>query len=146
MSNELVLVDSNILVYAFFRQCEHHERCRALLGQSQAGQVELCVASQNLAEFFAIVTNPRRVAVSRTPSEALDAIERLLAMPGMTLLPTPNDVVFRWIALMRRHSVARGGVFDLQLVATMLGNGIRKIYTLNRADFEPFDEIEVLSP
>jgi toxin-antitoxin system PIN domain toxin len=146
MSDDLALVDSNILVYALFRQCEHHERCRALLDQSQAGHIGLCVASQNLAEFYAIVTDPRRVAVSREPAEALDAIERMLAMPGMTLLPTPTDVVYRWIALARRHPATRGGVFDLQLVATMLGNDIHKIYTFNRADFEPFDEIEILAP
>jgi toxin-antitoxin system PIN domain toxin len=146
MSNDLALVDSNILVYALFRECEHHERCRVFLDQSQAGQVRLCVAPQNLAEFYAVVTDPRRVAVSREPAEALDAIERMLSMPGMTLLPTPNDVVYRWITLARRHPVTRGGVFDLQLVATMLGNDVRKIYTFNRADFEPFDEIEVLAP
>jgi predicted nucleic acid-binding protein len=146
MSDELALVDSNVLVYALFRGCEHHARCRALLDQSQAGQLDLRVAAQNLAEFYAIVTDPRRVAVSRTPSEALDAIERMLAMPGMTLVPTPSDVVHRWITLARRHPVTRGGVFDLQLVATMLGNDIRKLYTFNRADFEPFDEIEVLVP
>jgi hypothetical protein len=45
-----------------------------------------------------------------------------------------------------RHPATRGKIFDLQLVATMLGNGVRKIYTLNRSDFEPFDEIEVLVP
>jgi len=146
MSDDLALVDSNVLVYALFRECEHHERCRALLDQSQAGQRELCVAPQNLAEFYAIVTDPRRVAVSRKPSEAIDAIERMLAMPGMTLLPTPSDLVCRWIALARRHPVTRGQVFDLQLIATMLGNDIRKIYTFDRADFEPFDEIEVLTP
>ena len=85
MSNELALVDSNVLVYALFGECEQYEPSRALLDQSQAGQVELCVAPQNLAEFYAIVTDPRRVAVARKPTEALDAIERMLAMPGMIL-------------------------------------------------------------
>jgi hypothetical protein len=42
--------------------------------------------------------------------------------------------------------VTRGAVFDLQLAATMLGNGVGKIYTVNRSDFEPFEEIEVLEP
>lgn len=133
-------------MYAFYRECEHHERCRTLLDQSEAQQIGLCVAPQNLAEFYAIVTDPRRVALPRQPAEALDAIDRMLAMPGMILLPTPSDVVHRWMVLSRQHPVTRGAVFDLQLVATMLGNGIRKIYTFDRADFEPFDEIEVLIP
>jgi predicted nucleic acid-binding protein len=32
------------------------------------------------------------------------------------------------------------------LVATMLGNGVRTIYTFNREHFERFDEIDVLTP
>ena len=47
---------------------------------------------------------------------------------------------------MHQHPVTGGGVFDVQLAATMLGNGVRKIYTLNASDFRPFDEIEVLTP
>ena len=65
-------------------------------------------------------------------------------MPGMTLLPMPGNVVQLWAAMARRHPVTRGAVFDLQLVATMLGSGVRKIYTFDRSDFEPFSEIEVL--
>jgi hypothetical protein len=43
------------------------------------------------------------------------------------------------------HSFGRD-VFDLQLVATMLGNGVRRIYTFNAKDFEPFQELEVIVP
>ena len=110
------------------------------------GRSSFAFAPQNLAELYAIVTDSRRVSISRQPSDALEAIERLLAMPGMRLLPTPSDVVCRWIALARRHPVTRGRVFDLQLIATMLGNDVRKIYTFDRSDFESFDEIEVLVP
>ncbi len=106
----------------------------------------LCVAQQNLAEFYAVVTDPRRVTEPRQPAEALEAIKRLIAMPGICLLPLPADIVERWIALMRNRPVRRGAAFDVQLVATMLGNGIRKIYTLNDSDFRPFDQIEVFAP
>jgi len=110
------------------------------------GKLSFASRRRILPNFYAIVTDPRRVATARQPADALDAIERMLAMPGMKLLPTPSDLVDRWIALARRRPVTRGAVFDLQLVATMLGNGVRKIHTFDRADFEPFDEIEVLAP
>ena len=146
MPGDVALVDSNVLVYALYEGCIHHKRCRALLDQAQAGQIDLCVTLQNVAEFYAVVTDPRRVDTPQKPKEAINVIERLLMMPGITLLAAPGDVVQRWVALLRRHPVTRGAVFDLQLVATMLGNGVRKIYSFNAADFEPFDEIEVLTP
>lgn len=47
----------------------------------------------------------------------------------------------------RRPSVVVGGdLFDIQLVATMLGNGITRIYTFNRDAFVPFSELEVITP
>jgi predicted nucleic acid-binding protein len=37
-------------------------------------------------------------------------------------------------------------VFDLQLAATTIENGVRRIYTYNRADFETVEELDVLTP
>jgi predicted nucleic acid-binding protein len=42
--------------------------------------------------------------------------------------------------------VSGGDIFDLHLVATMKANGILRIYTFNRDDFEAFPELEVLTP
>ena len=62
------------------------------------------------------------------------------------MLPTPSDVVRTWTQLLARRPVRGGDIFDLQLVATMLGNGVRRIYTYNRSDFEPFVELMMLEP
>jgi autotransporter-associated beta strand protein len=43
-------------------------------------------------------------------------------------------------------NVAGAGEFTLTQAATMFGNGIRKIYTLNGSDFRHFEGIEVLAP
>lgn len=59
MSDELALVDTNVLVYAFHRESEHHAACRTLLDQAQNGQIALCITSQVLAEFYAIVCDLR---------------------------------------------------------------------------------------
>jgi hypothetical protein len=67
-------------------------------------------------------------------------------MPGLTLLPFPLDLVSRWTALLREHPVSGRKIFDVQLVATLLANGVRRLYTFNRIDFELFTEIDVLTP
>jgi hypothetical protein len=43
-----------------------------------------------------------------------------------------------WIRLLGRHAVEGAGVFDLQIVATMLANGVQRIYTFNPGDFQVF--------
>jgi uncharacterized protein len=104
------------------------------------------VTPQVLAEFYAVVTNRRRVTHPRSPQEALDVIDQVLALPGMTLLPVPVDVVSRWTALARQQAVTGARVFDLQLAATMLGNGVRRVYTFNDDDFKSIPGLEVVVP
>jgi len=146
MSADRALLDTNILIYALDPTCTFYPACDALLERTKTADAGLCVAPQNLAEFYAIVTNGRRVSAPRKPEEALGVIEQFLERAGLELLPVPTDMVARWIELARRHAVVGGDVFDLQLIATMLGNGITRIYTFNRDDFAPFSELEVIVP
>ncbi len=140
------LLDTNVLVYGYYQQSPQHAACRALLDRAKQAGAGLCVAPQNLSEFFAVVTNPKRVTPAKSPVEALDLVSELLALAGLTLLPAPMDVVDRWIDLVRGTPVAGAKVFDAQLVAVMLCNGVDSIYTFNVADFQSFGVVRVLTP
>jgi uncharacterized protein len=137
-SPEPALVDTNVLVYALFPLMPDHAASRALLDTAKAAGTNLYVSPQNLIEFFAVVTDPRRVTQPRTPDEALQAIDDLLALPGLALLPVPSDLITRWSQLIRQSSATKKRAFDTQLVATMLASSVMKIYTFNTADFQIF--------
>jgi hypothetical protein len=62
------------------------------------------------------------------------------------VLPIPARAVEGWMDLLRRQPVTGADVFDLQLAATMLANGVSRIYTFNGADFAVFPELTVLQP
>jgi predicted nucleic acid-binding protein len=90
------------------------------------------------------VTNARRVPKPRSADDALRATAGLLAF--VRVLPIPARAVEAWLDLLRRHPVTGGGVFDLQIVAIMLANGINRIYTFNGDDFRVFSELAVATP
>lgn len=140
------VLDANVLVYAVETDAPQHANSRALVEAARDPATTLYLTSQALCEFYSIVTNPRRVAVPRSPTDALRAISALLALPGIRVLPTPARVVAGWMALLQRHPVSGGDVFDLQLVATMQANGVQRIYTFNTGDFEAFPELTVTAP
>lgn len=100
-----------------------------LVDQAQANDAGFCVVPQVLAEFYAIITNPHRVSTPFTASEALSELANLRALPGIPQLPVPLDIVDRWSALIAHRLVTGHDFFDVQLVAAMLGNGVKKIYT-----------------
>jgi predicted nucleic acid-binding protein len=146
MSGERSLIDANVLVYAFYADAEQYLPSRNLLDAARRGELQLCVTSQVLAEFFSIITSPKRVSIVRTPHEALEAVELLLSLDGVTVLPSPPTVPALWVDLLRRRPVSGGRVFDLQLIATMTSNNVQTIYTFNRRDFELFAELDVRTP
>ena len=135
---EPALVDTNILVYAVFPATPDHAASRALLDTAKAAGSNLWVAPQNLIEFFAVVTDPRRVTRPKTPDEALQAIDDFLLLPGLAVLMVPGDLLRRWAQLIRQSLTIKKRAFDTQLVATMLANRVMKIYTFNTADFQVF--------
>lgn len=144
--SEPIFLDANLLVYAFYPKVPQYSLARQVLDLAQNEDTRLCVSSQVLAEFYAVVTNPKRVDPALKSQAALRRIDEILSLPGLIVLPQPVDVVRRWVTLLHRHPVTRHRIFDIQLVATMLANGITRIYTFNIRDFKPFPEIEAIEP
>jgi predicted nucleic acid-binding protein len=52
----------------------------------------------------------------------------------------------RWLELVAEHPVTRQAIFDLQLAATLLANGIRRIYTYDATHFASIPGLEALQP
>ena len=146
MAFEPGVLDANVLAYAINADAPQHAASRALVDAARDRSITLYVTSQILCEFYSIITNPRRVAVVSTPSQALSVISALLALPGLRVLPSPAQTVALWMALLQRRPVSGADVFDLQIVATMQANGIGRIYTFNTCDFVIFPELAVLTP
>jgi len=89
------LLHTNVLVYAVDQSGPHHAAAKAILDLGTQPDAGLCVASQTVAEFYAVVTNPRRVKEPLSPTEGLDLVQAILAMPGISLIPMPVDIVRR---------------------------------------------------
>lgn len=145
-SSPAMLIDSNVLIYAAYPDEPHFAASRALIDSAKDPQANFFVAPQNVAEFYGTVTNPRRVTKSKTPLEALEAIETFLAFPGVTMLAVPVNVVSLLTELLRVSQVTAQDVYDAQLVAVMLGNEVTTILTFNDADFRRFPGITVTIP
>ena len=129
MSADFALVDTNVLVYSLLTTDPRHAASRALVERAQDGSEQLCVTPPVVSELFSVITNPRQVTTPYTAEEALEEVTNFLTLPGLALLPVPTDIVDRWMALVRATPVTGPDIFDFQIAATMLGNGVSRIYT-----------------
>lgn len=127
-------VDANVLVYAALKDDPRHHVSKALLKDPSRGLLHL--SPQILTEFYSTVTNRKRVTTPYSPPEAIEFIETLLTYEPIVILPISQDVPARLISLLRAIEVKGPHVFDLQIAATMLTHGVKKLFTYNETDFK----------
>jgi predicted nucleic acid-binding protein len=146
-SNDRALVDTNVLVYAADTASSVYEPCRQLRDRGFRGEVSLAVTPQVLMEFFAVITSPRRVSSPRSSEEARAEVEKYVRADNILKMYPDHMALEQTLELLPHHpQVARQEIFDLFLVATMLANGVTRIYTYNQQHFTRFAGIEVLTP
>jgi predicted nucleic acid-binding protein len=108
MSADRTAVDANVLVYAFYRDTPQHAASRAWLDRRAVrGEVEPCLTSQVLAEFFAIVSNPKRVSDPRTPDDAVAARDSAL-LAGFGYQAEPGVLATRGYLQIKRTQSLNG--------------------------------------
>jgi uncharacterized protein len=146
ITSETAVIDTNVLVYAADGTSAFHQPSKHLRDSGIQGEVSLCIFPQIFSEFFAVITDSRRVNYPRTQEEAATEIEKYLKAEQMLKLYPGPDVMDIMLDLLRSYEIKKQEIFDLQLVATMLSNNIKRIYTFNRGHFDKFVEIETMVP
>jgi predicted nucleic acid-binding protein len=111
---------------------------------AQSGAV-LCYTSQNLGEFWNVLTRP--AAPNGYGMAPKDADRQARQVEGrFRLLGDGIAVHEEWRRLLVAYGVSGVQVHDARLVAAMLVHGVRRILTLNKSDFARFDGIEAQLP
>lgn len=83
------LLDANLLLYAYNRTSEHHERARDWLQDALAGSVPVAFCWSTILAFLRIATNPRAVSRPLQIAQARAIVDSWFAVPIATLvLPT----------------------------------------------------------
>lgn len=144
--SELSLLDTNVLVYAADIDFPYHKSSRAIRDLALAGEMKGCLCPQVLFEFFSIITNPKRVHNPIVPEDGIAEIQRYFNSIHIKMIYPPLEIFKFLLGLFERSHVKAQEIFDLHIVATMLANDVRKIYTYDKAVFKLFKEIEIVQP
>jgi predicted nucleic acid-binding protein len=93
------------------------------------------------------MTSSRRVTTPRSPEEARAEVQKYMHADRLQKIYPNQATLEHTIELLQQHpQITRQEVFDLFLVATMMANGVTRIYTYNHQHFTRFAGIEVLTP
>lgn len=140
----MILLDANVLLYAYSPASEHHEPCRAWLDAALNGTEQVGLPWQTILAFVRIATNAR---VFRRPLRAVDAIEIVdewLECPQVILVGPTDDY---WAVLkvqLADAQVCGPLVTDAALASLALEQGAR-LCTTDR-DFARFRGLKLVNP
>lgn len=140
----MILVDANILLYAYNAKAGQHERSRAWLEAALSGPDLVRFAWLTLWAFLRIATSPRVFDRPLSASEARAAISSWLAQPAASIIE-PGERHWEILgALMSDGQTVGPLVMDAVLAAIALEHGAT-LYTSDR-DFSRFSGLKWMNP
>ena len=140
----MILLDANVLLYAYDRSSAHHEPARAWFESALRGQEPVRFAWVTLLAFMRIATNPRAFARPLALGEAFGIVEQWLSVP-LTGILQPTE---RHLDLLRATAVpgqARGPLLADAHLATLAIEHGATLCTTDR-DFVRFQGLRHLNP
>jgi predicted nucleic acid-binding protein len=139
-----ILVDTNVLLRQLEPNHVHHQVALAATVRLLAAGEELCVAVQNITEFWVVATRPTNSnGLGLDLSVAAAAVDQI--EHTFTLLPEDPALYAIWKSLVITYHVGGLEAYDARLVAVMQVHNLTAILTFNAADFRRYG-ISVLDP
>jgi hypothetical protein len=140
----VILVDANLLLYAYHSRAEQHERSRGWLEAALSGPDPVGFAWLSLWAFLRIATNPRVFERPLSVHEAETAVSSWLAQPAAEILDPGERHWDILPGLMRDGQTAGPLVMDAVLAAIALEHGAT-LCTTDR-DFSRFPKLKWTNP
>lgn len=139
----MILLDTNVLVYATYAASPQHEASKRVVDASIVGQIPGVLVPQVLIEFVGVTTGQ---AVG-TPLPAQEAMmqARIFGQQIRTLEP-PSRAFDELEKIIRHAGRAGRRVFDYYLAAQARALGVGSICTYNVSDFADIPGVNVVMP
>jgi len=140
--SKLILVDTNILIYAYDTQdLRKHKIAVKLLEKCWDGSTIYYISAQNLAEFFVVAT--KKIEKSLAIEQAEQIINDISLFEGWIKINYDAKTLIKSVFLYKKYGRS---FWDSVIASTMLENQVYVIYTENTKDFENFEQITVINP
>jgi uncharacterized protein len=142
----MVVVDTNILVYAADADSQWHAKCRGWIEEQRNRPDAWYVTWPILYEFMRVTTHPRVMRKPWSVAGAWAFASSLLATPSLgVLIPTERHPAIAAQLLAEHPSLAGNLIHDTHTVVLMREHGVARICTRD-ADFRRFAFLEVVEP
>lgn len=129
-----ILLDTNVLVHTIDADSPRHPECLQVIQRTATGHVPGVLVPQVIIECYSVITSVRRFPRPILPEEARGVLWSLSR--AIEVKPVLDSMLDDLDTVLTRSPRRGQDVFDLALVAQMIGHGIRTICTCDANDFD----------
>ena len=140
----MILIDANILIYAYNEVSSEHKAARRWLSEVLAGQIPVNLPWISLMAFIRVTTNKRLFDKPYSTDEAFDVVANWLSAPASRAIH-PGDEHLQLVKQIARFNKLEGSdLTDAHLAAIAIEHGLRIATT--DVDFPKFKGLRVFNP
>lgn len=140
----MIVVDTNLLLYAYNSTSPFHERARAWVEEVFSGGELVALPWTVILGFIRIATDPRAHLDPLTVAEAVSIVSEWLARPNVMALP-PGQRHWEIVRKLLVTGQARGPLaMDAHIAAHAMEHGA--VLATNDRDFSRFEGLKLTNP
>lgn len=140
----MILLDANVLLYAYNSSFDRHKVARAWLESALTRQEPIRLSWMGIVAFVRISTNHRAFEHPLSTEEACAAVSSWLSWPSVEILE-PGEK--HWAVLndvLAKHQLRGPVVTDAHIAALAIEHGAR--LCTSDGDFDRFENLKTLNP
>ncbi|SRR6266545_38519 len=140
----MILVDANILIYAYNSSAELHGAARLWVESAFSGADPVRLSWSTIHAFLRLTTHTAVFPQPLSMEESVSIVESWLAQPAVGIVE-PGSAYWSILRGLLRQARVRGAlVMDAHLAALAIEHGA-VLYTTDR-DFRRFEGLQVMNP
>ena len=140
----MMLIDANLLLYAYDESCDSHARASAWLEEQFSGKDLVALSWQSITAFIRISTNPRAYVSPFSVQEAARIVSEWLSQENVIIL-VPTDRHWEILRILLEKGQASGHLaMDAHMAALAIEHGATLCST--DRDFSRFPGLRTFNP
>jgi uncharacterized protein len=140
----MILIDANVLIYAYHPAAEKHRRSKEWLAKTFESGERIGLSWTTVLAFLRLTTSPKPFSIPLTSEEAGAIVTGWFSYPEVSILP-PTERHWTILSRLLADGQARGPlVMDAHLAALAIEHGAT-LCTTDR-DFTRFKGLRLLNP
>jgi len=133
-------------VYACNKSSPYQKCALAVIEDAIKGRLEACLTAQIIYEFFAVITNPKRVESPMKLDQAAEVSIDFWECCEITKIYPSSNAVLDVLRIAKEVNLSRSQIFDCVIAITAKDNKVECIYTENIDDFKNYDFLKAVNP